>query len=47
MATGGYSVDELRAHRPWRLFDELPPPDDFMWLIDVERRDLLPERAPA
>ena len=47
VATGGYSVDELRAHRPWRLFDELPAPDAFMWLIDVERRDLLPERAPA
>ena len=45
VATGGYSVDELRAHRPWRLFDELPAPDAFMWLIDVERRD--PARARA
>jgi phosphoglycolate phosphatase-like HAD superfamily hydrolase len=33
VATGGYSVDELRAHRPWRLFEELPPPDDFLRLI--------------
>ena len=48
VATGGYTVEELRAHRPWRVFDELPAPDEFMWLIDVERRDLAAiERAPA
>jgi len=47
VATGGYSVEELRAHRPWRVFTEMPAPDAFMWLIDVEHRDLQPERAPA
>jgi phosphoglycolate phosphatase-like HAD superfamily hydrolase len=47
VATGGYSVEELRAHRPWRVFAEMPAPDAFMWLIDVEHRDLHPERAPA
>ena len=33
VATGGYSVDELRAHDPWRIFEELPPPDVFAHLI--------------
>ena len=32
-ATGGYSVEELRAHEPWRLFEELPPPDEFLRLV--------------
>lgn len=35
VATGGYSVEELSAHRPWRVFEELPPPGDFLRLIDV------------
>ena len=34
VATGGYSVEELREHRPWRLFGELPAPDEFMELIE-------------
>ena len=34
VATGGYSVDELRPLKPWRLFETLPPPDEFMNLID-------------
>ena len=38
VATGGYSVDELRAHAPWRLFDELPPVDDFVRLIETAPR---------
>jgi phosphoglycolate phosphatase-like HAD superfamily hydrolase len=41
VATGGYSVDELRQHDPWQLFDELPPPEAFLRLIGV------PQRAPA
>ena len=32
VATGGYSVDELKEHEPWRVFAELPPPQDFMRL---------------
>ena len=39
VATGGYSVEELLAHRPWRVFGELPPPSDFLQLIDEPRAD--------
>jgi phosphoglycolate phosphatase-like HAD superfamily hydrolase len=35
VATGGYTVEELSAHHPWRVFDELPPPPGFLKLIDV------------
>lgn len=34
VATGGYSSEELKAHKPWRVFNELPPADEFMRLID-------------
>ena len=33
VATGGYSVEELSAHHPWRVFAELPPPAEFLRLI--------------
>jgi phosphoglycolate phosphatase-like HAD superfamily hydrolase len=33
VATGGYSIDELREHDPWRLFGELPAPDEFARVI--------------
>jgi phosphoglycolate phosphatase-like HAD superfamily hydrolase len=33
VATGGYTVDELKAHEPWRVFAELPPPQEFMRLL--------------
>ena len=35
VATGGYSVDELRPHHPWRLFEILPPPEEFVRLIEM------------
>lgn len=35
VATGGYDLHELLAHHPWRGFEELPPPDDFIRLIDA------------
>jgi len=35
VATGGYSVEELRAHHPWQLFEELPPPDEFLRLVGL------------
>jgi phosphoglycolate phosphatase len=35
VATGGYSVEELREHRPWQLFAELPPPDEFLRLVGI------------
>ena len=37
VATGGYSVDELSAHRPWRVFEELPPPAEFLELIGLSK----------
>jgi phosphoglycolate phosphatase len=37
VATGGYSVEELTAHHPWRVFQELPPPDQFLDLIGLRR----------
>ena len=37
VATGGYSVEELEPHNPWRVFGELPPPDEFARLIDEPR----------
>jgi phosphoglycolate phosphatase-like HAD superfamily hydrolase len=38
VATGGYTVDELSAHAPWRLFDQLPPLEDFVRLIETAPR---------
>jgi phosphoglycolate phosphatase len=38
VATGGYSLDELAAYRPWRAFDTLPSPDAFLRLIDETQR---------
>jgi phosphoglycolate phosphatase-like HAD superfamily hydrolase len=37
VATGGYTLEELQPHRPWRIFSELPPPPDFIALIDDRR----------
>ncbi len=37
VATGGYSLDELESHRPWRVFAELPPAGEFIQLIDEAR----------
>jgi phosphoglycolate phosphatase len=37
VATGGYTRAELEAHHPWRVFDELPPPEEFLDLIQVSR----------
>ena len=34
VATGGYSIEELRPHSPWRIFSELPGPEDFVHMID-------------
>jgi phosphoglycolate phosphatase-like HAD superfamily hydrolase len=47
VATGGYSVDELSAHRPWRVFDQLPPADEFLGLIGVARPVPAPDGASA
>jgi len=45
VATGGYSVDELSAHRPWRVFEQLPPPAEFLELIGLDA--LQPTAMPA
>jgi phosphoglycolate phosphatase len=45
VATGGYTADELEAHRPWRVVHELPPVDEFLTLIGSRRDE--PHRAGA
>jgi phosphoglycolate phosphatase len=35
VATGGYSVEELRPHQPWRLFETLPSPAEFVGLLEA------------
>ena len=37
VATGGYTLEELKAHHPWRALNELPPVDQFVRLIDEAR----------
>jgi phosphoglycolate phosphatase-like HAD superfamily hydrolase len=37
VATGGYSLDELKSHHPWRVFAQLPPASKFVHLIDEAR----------
>lgn len=37
VATGGYTIEELRPHRPWRAFDTLPPPEAFIQLLKEGR----------
>ena len=34
VATGGYTLDELEAHQPWRVLPELPGVEEFEKLID-------------
>jgi phosphoglycolate phosphatase-like HAD superfamily hydrolase len=34
VATGGFTVEELSAYYPWRVFAELPPPSEFLRLIE-------------
>jgi len=37
VATGGYTIEELQAYHPWRVFSELPSVDEFVSLIDEAR----------
>ena len=39
VGTGGYSVEELGEHQPWRVFAELPPADEFVRLIERGRSE--------
>jgi phosphoglycolate phosphatase len=34
VASGGYSVEDLREHAPWCLLERLPGPSDFIALLD-------------
>jgi phosphoglycolate phosphatase len=47
VATGGYSVEELQRYNPWRLFETLPAPEEFVRLIDepVGASPASPERS--
>ncbi len=47
VATGGYSIDELEPHQPWRVFAELPAPDEFIDLIDQARPGVVTPRVSA
>ena len=47
VSTGGYTVEELAEHRPWRVFAELPPVHEFMRLIDAARDRHPSESVPA
>jgi len=47
VATGGYSLDELESHRPWRAFPALPPADEFLRMIDDDRAGRAGETRPA
>jgi phosphoglycolate phosphatase-like HAD superfamily hydrolase len=47
VATGGYSRAELMKHRPWRVFDVLPPVDDFARLIREPRSSSTTESRSA
>lgn len=35
VTTGGYSREELEAHQPWRVCAELPPPEEFVRMLDA------------
>jgi phosphoglycolate phosphatase len=47
VATGGYSRTELMKHRPWRVFDVLPPVDEFARVIREPRSSVAAESHPA
>ena len=40
VGTGGYSVEELQEHHPWRVFPELPGADEFVRLIEEGRAEV-------
>jgi phosphoglycolate phosphatase-like HAD superfamily hydrolase len=40
VASGVYKAPELQAHGAWRVFDWLPPPEEFEKLIDLPAESL-------
>jgi len=47
VATGGYTLDELESHRPWRAFATLPPADAFVRLLEEACAGLPGRTRPA
>jgi len=45
VATGGYTATELAEHLPWRVFQELPSPHDFLRLV-LEPEDVTSAHRP-
>ena len=45
VATGGYTIQELQAYHPWRVFSELPPVGEFIRLIDEARSGTSADRG--
>ena len=39
VATGGYSLEELHAHHPWRVMPQLPAVGEFLALIGATQAD--------
>jgi phosphoglycolate phosphatase len=35
VATGGYTASELAEHAPWTVLDTLPPPADFLRMVNA------------
>jgi phosphoglycolate phosphatase len=46
VATGGYSLDELQSHQPWRALHELPPVHAFLDLIGAHPAEAGPYGPP-
>jgi phosphoglycolate phosphatase len=40
---GGYTVEQLQQYQPWRAFEQLPPADQFIALIDETVRASAPK----
>jgi phosphoglycolate phosphatase len=47
VATGGYTVAELEPHQPWRVFEQLPAPEQFIQMIEQGRSSLAAPHASA
>ena len=47
VATGGYTLEELQAHAPWKAFAQLPGPDEFLALLDEDGRPRHAAAAPS
>ncbi len=46
VATGGYTAEELAEHAPWRVFQALPPAEDFLRLVRESDRSSVTSGLP-